>query len=389
MLSGVHPLLCCFAGTARFYGPHLYIGITITFYFAAVLTLLSHISGHSTPAAVARQLTADVEATLTLLTDKLDSDSHTTEPVTDDQVASEADVETLAEPSQGTAGIAKDAPQQQPELPSLAESEFEFQMPARLTADVGATVADLSAAAVEESESGSRADGDSVSVSETAQPERLTADVDETLAELSASTMTEAAQAYGDQPFLQFAHEQPRESHPVRLTADVNDALSSSAVDRAAEPPQDVSPMQSSEQLPTQSLVQLLMQSPVQSHDYWLAVGLHMPGAQSDSGVSGLVTPDVGATQTEWLSSAVSNAAEVQVAEPPVQSIDYWLAVGLHMPEADSDSVQPGRMTEDVDATLADLSTSADQPDSPSVDEPVEQVCSQVVAAVGVMHKDA
>lgn len=62
---------------------------------------MSNAIGYSTPAAVAMQLVADVEATLTQLRDEVDSDSQGPKAAADTQPnawSQAADAETLAEP---------------------------------------------------------------------------------------------------------------------------------------------------------------------------------------------------------------------------------------------------------------------------------------------------
>ena len=100
--------------------------------YVAMLTVYGNAAGHSTPAAVARQLTADVEATLTQLTDMLDSSSQgsgsdvngqsdpvipTVEGEPLQEAMAESRAKLQAEPRQSIAAVAhdQDASDEQPE----------------------------------------------------------------------------------------------------------------------------------------------------------------------------------------------------------------------------------------------------------------------------------
>ena len=258
---------------------------------------------------------------------------------------------------------------------SCRPSKSEAQ--ARITADVDSTIVQLSASAIDDSESESRAGhvihepkltfraaaNSPVQMSEAGKPARLTADVDQTLAELSsftqlgapqraqlvadpsetvaelsASDATQTAQTDSGQPSDEEVHQQTKTGQSGRLTADIDATLadlSSSLTETPAQQQQD--------------------ESPVPSSDYWLAVGLHLPKDQQSS-------------------SAVSSSAQQQTAEYPMQSNESQgqsdesqagsaepaaHSDGLHMPTAQHDAARSVRLTEDINDALADLSSSA------------------------------
>ena len=255
---------------------------------------------------------------------------------------------------------------------------------ARITADVDSTIAQLSTSAIDDSESESRAGhvipeheltfraaaNSPVQMSEASKPARLTADVDQTPAELSSFTQLEAPQRAqlmaGSDAFPAQSAEPPAHSddlhmataehdsaQSVRLTEDIDDALadlSSSAVSSSAQLAAD----------------EPAEQSVMQSTEGPAVVGLRKVDIESESAQPGCLTEDVDAVLADLSSSADqqvpqdhSHAASggSTAAEP-----NYWLAVGLHMPSTGADgAAHPVRVTEDVDAALAELSSSATQ----------------------------
>ena len=309
---------------------------------------------------------------------------------------------------------------------------------ARITADVDSTTAQLSASALADSESETRADhvipepeltfraaaNSPVQMSEVGKPARLTADVDQTLAELSsftqleapqqarvmadpnetvaelsASDATQTAQTDSGQPSDEEVQQQTKTSQSGRLTADIDATLadsSSSVAGTPAQQQQDESPVRSSDywlavglHLPkdqqpssavSSSAQQQTMESPMQSNESpgqsdesqagsaepaAQSDGLHTPTAQHDSAPSVRLTEDINDALADLPSSAVSRSAELTADEPAEQSVmpstEGPAVAGLHKDGVESESAQPGRMTEDVDAVLADLSTSAVQ----------------------------
>ncbi len=307
---------------------------------------------------------------------------------------------------------------------------------ARITADVDSTIAQLSTSALADSESETRADhvipepeltfraaaNSPVQMSEVGKPARLTADVDQTLAELSsftqleapqqarvmadpnetvaelsASDATQTAQTDSGQPSDEEVQQQTKTGQSGRLTADIDATLadsSSSVAGTPAQQQQDESPVRSSDywlavglHLPkdqqpssavSSSAQQQTMESPMQSNESPgqsdesqagsaepAADGLHTPTAQHDSARSVRLTEDINDALADLSSSAVSSSAELAADEPAEQSVmpstEGPAVAGLHKDGVESESAQPGRMTEDVDAVLADLSTSAVQ----------------------------
>jgi len=309
---------------------------------------------------------------------------------------------------------------------------------ARITADVDSTIAQLSTSALADSESETRADhvipepeltfraaaNSPVQMSEVGKPARLTADVDQTLAELSsftqleapqqarvmadpnetvaelsASDATQTAQTDSGQPSDEEVQQQTKTGQSGRLTADIDATLadsSSSVAGTPAQQQQDESPVRSSDywlavglHLPkdqqpssavSSSAQQQTMESPMQSNESpgqsdesqagsaepaAQSDGLHTPTAQHDSARSVRLTEDINDALADLSSSAVSSSAELAADEPAEQSVmpstEGPAVAGLHKDGVESESAQPGRMTEDVDAVLADLSTSAVQ----------------------------
>ena len=309
---------------------------------------------------------------------------------------------------------------------------------ARITADVDSTIAQLSTSALADSESETRADhvipepeltfraaaNSPVQMSEVGKPARLTADVDQTLAELSsftqleapqqarvmadpnetvaelsASDATQTAQTDSGQPSDEEVQQQTKTGQSGRLTADIDATLadsSSSVAGTPAQQQQDESPVRSSDywlavglHLPkdqqpssavSSSAQQQTMESPMQSNESpgqsdesqagsaepaAQSDGLHTPTAQHDSARSVRLTEDINDALADLPSSAVSSSAELAADEPAEQSVmpstEGPAVAGLHKDGVESESAQPGRMTEDVDAVLADLSTSAVQ----------------------------
>ena len=237
-------------------------------------------------------------------------------------------------------------------------------MDAKVAADVDSAIADLSAAALEELDSAPRAIAFSpedeltfraaanspVHVSEAAQPEK-------TLAELSSSVISMPTQLPSDRSAAQSSdywlavglHMPTAEAgsaQSVRMTADIDDTIA------------DLMPSAASSSAPQLHSVEPAMQSELQSVDYWLAVGLHMPTAEPKESQAVPMTDDIDDTTTDLMPSAVSSSAHLHSDEPvmrsQLQSMDYWLAVGLHMPTA-----EPVHMTQNADDTVADLMPSA------------------------------
>ena len=258
------------------------------------------------------------------------------------RVASMAEDDPTAEP------LATADPMQQPKESILAEVESEVQRSACLTAEVDSTLAELSAsvdtqfAAEPETAPGGNADS-SVCASEAAQSARITADVDRTLTELSSAAVAESAvQADAGPPSGGAEPEEPQGITTVHLTADIDDTLadfSRSAVSHAVSQPQ-----------PAESPVPM-------AFEYWLAVGLHLPTADSSPDQTGHLAEGATATLAAASASAVGDNAQLQLE---AQSFEYWLAVGLHMPQAQSETDQAGRVSQD--ATRAELpSTPGDE----------------------------
>ena len=272
----------------------------------------------------------------------------------------------------------------------------------RITADVDNTIAQLSASATDDSESDSRAGhvipeheltfraaaNSPVQMSEAGKPARLTADVDQTLAELSSLTQLEApqraqlmpdpgetvaelpvsdatqtAQTGSGLPADVEVHWQTKAGESGRLTADIDATLadlSSSVAGTPAQQQQD--------------------ESSVRSSEYWLAVGVHLPKDQPpSSAVSSSAQQQIAESPTQSDESpslsdespAGSDAFSAQSAEAPAHS------GGLHMPTAEHDSARSVRMTEDIDDALADLSSSAINGSAQAADEPAQQSVMQ------------
>ena len=271
-----------------------------------------------------------------------------------------------------------------------------------ITADVDNTIAQLAASAVDDSESDSRAGhvipeheltfraaaNSPVQMSEAGKPARLTADVDQTLAELSSFTQLEApqraqlmadpgetvaelpvsdatqtAQTCSGLPADVEVHRQTKAGELGRLTADIDATLadlSSSVASTPAQQQQD--------------------ESSVRSSEYWLAVGLHLPkDQQPSSAVSSSAQQQIAESPTQSDESpslsdespAGSDAFSAQTAEAPAHS------GGLHMPTAEHDSARSVRLTEDIDDALADLSSSAINGSAQAADEPAQQSVMQ------------
>jgi len=274
-----------------------------------------------------------------------------------------------------------------------------------ITADVDSTIAQLSASAIDDSESESGADhcipepeltfraaaNSPVQMSEAGKPARLTADVDQTLAELSSFTQLEAplgAQLMADpsetvaelpasqtaqtglgQPSDEEVHQQTQADQSGRLTADIDATLadlSSSVAGTPAQQQQD--------------------ESPVRSSDFWLAVGLHLPkDQQSFSAVSSSAQQQTAESPAQSDESpGQSDESQTGSAEPLAHSDD------LHMPTAQHDPARFVRLTEDINDALADLSSSAISSSAQAADEPAEQSVMQSTEkpAVAGLQKD-
>ena len=172
----------------------------------------------------------------------------------------------------------------------------------------------------------------------------VAADVDSAIADLSASAVEELDSAPGAIAFS------PEDELTFRAAANspVHGTEAAQPEKTSAEPSSSVISMPAKLQSD---------KSAVQSSDYWLAVGLHMPTAKAASGQPDRMTADIDDSIADLMPSAVSSSAAHLHSEVPteLQSTDYWLAVGLHMPTAAPGQSQPVHVADDVDDTLADL----------------------------------
>ncbi len=278
-------------------------------------------------------------------------------------------------------------------------TQLEAPQRAQLVADPSETTAEPSASDATQraqTDSGQPSDVEIHQQTKAGESERLTADIDATLADLSSSVAGTPAQQ-------QQQDESPVRSSDYWLAVGLHlpkDQQSSSAVNSSAQQQTLEFPAQSGESLgqsnesqagsadhpaqsddlhmPTADLSSSAIsssaelaadesaeQSVMQSTEKPAVAGLQKDGNKSESAQPGHMTEDVDAVLADLSSSADQQLSQNHSDAAPGGSIaaehSYWLAVGLHMPVEAAGAAGPERMTEDVDAALADLSSSADQ----------------------------